>query len=225
MKPSNRVSRSSHWPEAPTWPIPEQLAFDPEGDRTWNVWRRENPDIPLDLGGAERCLAADLRGAKLEGRNYARRSLAGATSLRRAGLLEANLVQSGPRRSEPRRGGPPFFSAGRTWRRLASEAMTDLRRRQLSWTSADMRDRASLDFKPCKGRGRSAARLLARRIMRRGLGAGAPRLRSRVIRPAVARQGAGSTSGQAAGSPIFNVRRLTAVIAAAVTGGCCILLP
>ena len=93
---------------------PEQLALIQKGIETWNVWRRENPDIPLDLGGAD-LMAADLRGRNSKGETS--RGKPPGARLPQGGPPRSEPRQSGPRRSEPRRGGPPRGGPGGDWLR------------------------------------------------------------------------------------------------------------
>ena len=66
----------------------------PTDRAAWDAWRRENPDVLVDLQGADLRRAnlrrANLRGANLQGANLQRADLQGA-DLRGANLSGANL--------------------------------------------------------------------------------------------------------------------------------------
>ena len=77
----------------------EHLDILAKGLETWNAWRRENPDAPLDLNGADlrdtdldraNLDGAILRGANLSGANLSGAHLGGA-NLREADLRDADL--------------------------------------------------------------------------------------------------------------------------------------
>jgi len=72
----------------------EQVALLKQGVDAWNAWRDKNPDVPVDLSGADLSFAhlcgATLEGANLEGADLSDASLAGA-NLGGANLSDANL--------------------------------------------------------------------------------------------------------------------------------------
>jgi hypothetical protein len=78
-------------------PNHEQLKILNQGPDTWNKWRKENPDIKIDLSGANLSRAklwkADLSGANLSGANLSRANLSGA-NLDGANLITAHLSEA-----------------------------------------------------------------------------------------------------------------------------------
>ncbi len=87
------------------WPLSrpnqEQLALIKEGVNTWNAWRKDNPDVIIDLTFADlpgaNLADANLQGALLHGANLEGADLQGAhlevADLRGANLVGANLRQ------------------------------------------------------------------------------------------------------------------------------------
>jgi uncharacterized protein YjbI with pentapeptide repeats len=75
-------------------PNPEHLAKLKEGVNAWNDWRNENPDVAIDLTGADLSKAsltrANLAGADLHWANLTEATLEGA-DLRLANLVLAHL--------------------------------------------------------------------------------------------------------------------------------------
>jgi uncharacterized protein YjbI with pentapeptide repeats len=91
---------------------PDHIAELMKGVASWNAWREENPDVDLDLSGADLnhtdLSGADLRGVNLSGANLRGVSLSGA-NLSVADLSVADL--SGPRFREAHLSGPHFRGA------------------------------------------------------------------------------------------------------------------
>jgi uncharacterized protein YjbI with pentapeptide repeats len=70
----------------------EQLAVLRQGSDAWNAWRKQNPDVRVDLSGAN-LSGLNLSRANLEGANLQRANLA-ESNLAEANLEQANLTQA-----------------------------------------------------------------------------------------------------------------------------------
>jgi uncharacterized protein YjbI with pentapeptide repeats len=62
------------------------------GAENWKKWKKENPEVEIDLRGAN-LIGIDLSGANLSGANLSEAKLSGA-KLPRADLYKANLSEA-----------------------------------------------------------------------------------------------------------------------------------
>ena len=86
----------------------QDLARIRQGGNTWNDWRTENRESPVDLSGANLAKTdlreADLSRANLQNADLREADLSGA-NLQEANLREANLTYAKSYRSEAIEGG------------------------------------------------------------------------------------------------------------------------
>jgi uncharacterized protein YjbI with pentapeptide repeats len=110
---------------------PEHLAKLQEGVSAWNQWRRQNPDLKVDLSGSYLRKAAldlaNLSGAALREANLSRAMLSGAqleqADMRAAKLSNANLTQTNF--SGARLNRADLYGATLRWASLRKAEMTD----------------------------------------------------------------------------------------------------